>query len=36
MTDIVANAREKKKVNSFGVIRLKLVKCNNNKTQSMI
>ena len=32
MTYIVDNAAKKKKVNLYGVIRLNLVKCNDNKT----
>ena len=32
MTYIVANATKKKKINSYDVIRLKLAKCNDNKT----
>ena len=32
MTYMVANATEKEKVNSYGVIRLKLVNYNDNKT----
>ena len=32
MTYIVDNATEKEKVNSYGVVRLKLIKYNDNKT----